>query len=157
MPERHGALNGMKQRRLLRLALLSAVALAISACGGSTDSGGRAADEKSREQGRGLADISVVRGGRSFCGQDLGLGNMDIQVTLRNRGPEAVSVSVTPVRYYSDGSKNDSVMDTFTLDVPANGTETGWISVDVDDDHVLVECAVQLDGGPERPIDAKVG
>jgi len=131
-----------------------AVGVAIG-CG--ADDGGGSGDGSSGDATEGPEGISVVRGKqRSFCLHDLIVGKIDVYVTLRNKSGEARSVSITPVRYYSDGTDNRSALDTFTLDVPARGQKGGFVVLDVDADHLLTDCAVQLDGGRERPIPTRV-
>lgn len=141
-------------RRMLAVAAVLLIGFGAAACGEDGGSGGAAA-EPAAEPDSGGPQISIVRS-RSYCQQDVVLGNMDIVVTLRNTGDEAATVSVTPARYYDDGTDNKSPLDTFELKVPAGGQKGGYITVDTDDDHLLVRCALILDGGPERPIKARV-
>lgn len=91
------------------------------------------------------ANVTVVRG-RSFCQQDHVLGNLDFSVELRNTGAApATDLSVAPIRYFDDGSKDDSVGDVMVgIRVPANGTKMAWRSYDASPSRQLVRCTARV-------------
>jgi hypothetical protein len=83
---------------------------------------------------------------QSFCTEDPSTAYLYVYVTLTNTGSSRGSVDVRPWRRYSDGGVNDSVLDTFTVKVPAHSTRKvygkyGYKATD----HDLIQCGVYLD------------
>jgi hypothetical protein len=84
-----------------------------------------------------------------------GDGKVLFTFTLRNTG-DAKDVSVTPVRHYSDGETNESVMDTMTAPMSGYSTEpfrSGQLGYEAHA-HEVVSCGLRLEGGTEIPIRA---
>ncbi len=92
------------------------------------------------------ADIQVVADG-SWCKQDPVVGNVDVNVKLRNDGTAAGKVEVLPVRYYDNGDKNRSLADSMSSDDIAAGASTEfWNSFKVDDGKTVVKCGLLIKG-----------
>jgi hypothetical protein len=112
----------------------------------SSSSASSSASSSGSEASGGGADIRVVPAGSS-CLEDPYNAKIIFTVHLRNSGSEDGTAEVTPVRRYSDSSRNDSIMDMLSVDVPAYGDRTVWHSYDYNAEaHSLLECWAQIDG-----------
>jgi hypothetical protein len=137
--------------------LVAGLVLAVGIAAGCDDSssgsdGTPAEDTPAAATHEAQANIRVVKNG-SWCRHDLDLDRVVVYVSLRNTGDTAGEVAVTPVRYYSDGSTNDSALDAFQMSVTPGKIKRGWTQYDVDDDHFLIACAVRLDDRAEVDLE----
>lgn len=88
------------------------------------------------------SDFRVLQNG-SYCRTDPADARLYVFVTVRNNGATGGDFNVRPWRRYSDGSENDSAMDTLTITVPAHSTKHGWAQFNYNAlDHELLECGV---------------
>jgi hypothetical protein len=108
------------------------------------------------------AKISVDRGA-SFClGSGItdpatGQGKVSFYITLRNRGAVAGTVSIWPVRHYSDGTTDESALDMLVkLRVPAHARRSFKSHPYAYNarEHELRACGLRINGGPEVRITA---
>jgi hypothetical protein len=68
-------------------------------------------------------------------------------------------VDVQPIRRYSDGTENSSIMDVMVdVAVPAGETRTGWAMYDYNAQaHALIGCRARIVGqSEETPLDVSV-
>jgi hypothetical protein len=99
---------------------------------------------------------------KSFCtatGVDdiyTGDGHVQFFLTLKNSGGADGSLSMTPVRYYDDGTDNRSPLDEVTADVAAHELWKGKTQAFKYEahEHDVVRCALVIDGGEEVEIKA---
>ena len=103
-------------------------------------------DEPAAAASTPLAHIGLDRG-RSFCREFPLEARIVVYVTLANRGRASGTVdSLVPVRRYSDGSTNDSILDAMIdLKVPGGGSRRFYALYDYEAlDHDLIECSVRF-------------
>lgn len=93
-------------RKLLAIVALSSALAAAGSAIAATDA----------------AHLSLVRS-KSFCATDAYNAYLYVYVTVTNTGGSSGSITVRPWRRYSDGGVNESVLDEFTVNVPAYGTK----------------------------------
>jgi hypothetical protein len=142
--------------RTLAFVTLAAVCLALTVGGAQAI----AAKPGPRAPAGKGARIAVVRG-LSFCtgsgitDPDTGTGKVGFYITLHNRGPVAGTVSVVPVRHYSDGKTEESALNILVgLRVPAHATRSFKSPryAYKASEHEIRTCGVRVNGGPEVRI-----
>jgi hypothetical protein len=138
--------------RLLRtraqIQLLLAVVVIVVVVGSAIASqfGGGSSTSGSSSTNAGQAHVAIIEG-NSTCKELFSIATIRVFVGFRNDGDAAGSIDVTPWRRYSDGSVNDSVLDEFTVDVPAHGVKETYADYGFDSTkHDLVQCGVILNG-----------
>lgn len=105
------------------------------------------------------ANVFVVAK-KSFCtatGVDdafTGDGHVQFFLTIRNSGKKSGSITITPVRYYDDGTSNKSPLDTVSVDVKAGRTWKGKTEAHTYEahSHEITDCALIVDGDTGNEI-----
>lgn len=90
------------------------------------------------------ARLSLIKS-KSFCATYAYDARLYVLVTIRNSGNRVGKLQMRPWRRYSDGSVNESIVDVFTVSVPA-GVTKGFKSIYNynAEDHALRECGVYI-------------
>ena len=131
-------------RRIAGLAIAIAAVLALGSACSSEDVTGEPEDIGTL--------IHVVPEG-SRCIHDEDADTVRFDVRLSNTGGDERTVSVTPVRRFSDGQEVGTSVEGFEVTVPGDGVADHGITVDnVSDD--LVDCFVRVDEGD--PIEVEL-
>jgi hypothetical protein len=109
-------------------------------------------DERSPEE----ADIRIqARGSR--CLAVASEARIYIFMSLRNFSDVAGSIDVVPIRRYSDGTRNDSVIDTMTAEIGPLERKTFRTPFDYNAvEHDLLECWLRV-VGTDREIPIATG
>jgi hypothetical protein len=103
------------------------------------------------------SDVSVVRS-MSFCSPEPFAAQVRFVVWVSNRGSAPAEVSILPVRYYSDGEDNRSILDVVTATIePGRRQFVDQLFSYNAQEHAVIRCAVEfgLKGNPlgrEMPI-----
>ncbi len=139
----------MSTHRWLPALVLGFVLSLSSGCGGSNTQ--RAPQSPSEPAAR----VTYVPES-SFCFHDVVAGQVAFSVYLRNEESRSVDVSVLPVRHYSDGETNRSLLDEIYGEVEP-GTVRFVHRYDIEPDHTLVRCEAEItvEGGT-RTVDVDV-
>jgi hypothetical protein len=125
------AMNAMVSRKRTLVTLLFAIPMAVLLLVGCATT----SSSKS---------ISLVKH-RSYCTTDPFDARLYVHFTLRNTGASKGSIDIRPWRRYSDGSVNDSPMDTMTVDVPGGETKSSYGAFNYNpQEHELLECGVYV-------------
>jgi hypothetical protein len=97
--------------------------------------------------GTGGSRISIIKR-KSFCLTRASSAKLYVYVTLHNKGYSTGSIDLRPWRRYSDGSVNDSVLDTFTVKVRAGQTKKVYSVYNYNaQDHALLGCGLYVNDG----------
>lgn len=88
----------------------------------------------------------------SRCTHDSGSDTAQFHVVLKNTGGDDRTVSVTPVRRFSDGRDVGTSVEGFRMTVPGMDSAEHDLTVDAVSDD-LTGCAVRLDGGDAAEIE----
>lgn len=90
------------------------------------------------------SDVSVVRS-MSFCSPEPFQARVRFVVWISNRSPYPAEVDVLPVRYYSDGEDNRSILDLVTATIePGRRQFIDQAYAYNAQEHGVVRCAVKL-------------
>ena len=132
------------------MALAASLVVLAAGCATATEEQATTAEQPdaAAEAPAGEAKIRLVER-QSFCREYPGEARIYVYLTFRNTGDGAGKANALPVRRYSDGTTNDSVLDTMIdMKVPAGAKRRYHGAFDYDAlAHDLIECAVKLDVG----------
>ena len=152
----HGAV-----RRLAVVVIAAIVGVvALTSCGGQEEDEGDASPAaEGSEAPASTADVSIsyVRES-SYCQHDVVVGNVDFVVYLRNDGADPVDVDVLPIRHYTDGTTNQSLLDEMTATIPPDGRpHLVWHSYEIEPTHTLTSCEAEITSpAGEETVDVPV-
>jgi hypothetical protein len=131
-----------------------AILWAVTACAGALAAGCSSEDVTGEPEDIETLVQVVPEGSR--CVHDREADDARFEVNLRNTGEDERTVTVTPVRRFSDGDQVGSSIEGFKVTVPGNGEARGGILVD-DVSDGLTACLIRLDGGDAIEVDLQEG